>query len=94
MLAHLTPSELRLPYALIGIEIEDSLVQELNPQSLPGNWKDDPPPPRLNEIEWIKAGCSAALRVPSALLPQESNFLLNPEHPNFDRLVYPHRLHL
>jgi RES domain-containing protein len=94
MLAHLTPSQLRLPYALIGIEIEDSLVQELNPQSLPGNWKDDPPPPRLNEIEWIKAGCSAALRVPSALLPQESNFLLNPEHPDFDRLVYPHRLHL
>jgi hypothetical protein len=35
---------LRLPDALVGIEIEDSLVQELNPQPLPGNLEGRPAP--------------------------------------------------
>ena len=32
---------------------------------------------------WIKAADSVVLRVPSAVLPMQSNFLLNPLHPSF-----------
>ena len=35
---------------------------------------------------WILAGTSAVLRVPSALIPAENNFLLNPLHPGFRKL--------
>ena len=33
--------------------------------------------------EWIAAGNSAMLLVPSAVVPQEHNIILNPEHPDF-----------
>lgn len=37
--------------------------------------------------EWIAAGTSLALRVPSAIVPQEFNLLLNPAHPRFSSVV-------
>jgi RES domain-containing protein len=37
--------------------------------------------------EWLKAGRHLALSVPSAIVPQEFNLLLNPAHPRFARLV-------
>lgn len=37
--------------------------------------------------EWIKAGRHLALSVPSAIVPQEFNLLLNPAHPRFSQLV-------
>lgn len=32
---------------------------------------------------WQQSGASAALRVPSVVIPEEFNILLNPEHPDF-----------
>jgi len=32
---------------------------------------------------WVKAGLSTVLRVPSAVIPVERNFVLNPAHPHF-----------
>lgn len=36
---------------------------------------------------WIKQKISAVLRVPSVVIPRESNYMLNPEHPDFSRIV-------
>jgi RES domain-containing protein len=35
---------------------------------------------------WLTDAPSAALRVPSALVPAEWNYLLNPRHPDFARI--------
>jgi len=35
---------------------------------------------------WIAAKTSPVLRVPSVVIPQEFNYLLNPEHPDFPRI--------
>jgi RES domain-containing protein len=35
---------------------------------------------------WLESARSAVLRVPSAVLPAESNFLMNPRHADFDRI--------
>ena len=35
---------------------------------------------------WLARGEAAALAVPSAVLPQEENFLLNPRHAGFRRI--------
>ena len=32
---------------------------------------------------WVRAGRSAVLAVPSAIVPEELNYLLNPAHPGF-----------
>ena len=41
--------------------------------------------------EWQRGGSSAALVVPSVLVPQEYCVLLNPEHPDSDKILvsYP-----
>jgi len=35
---------------------------------------------------WLEQGASAALLVPSVLVPQERTVLLNPAHPAFDEI--------
>ena len=45
-------------------------------------------PGRLQQLamEWLSLRSSAVLEVPSAVVEQESNFLLNPEHPDFSSI--------
>ena len=87
MLVHMDGPELIQRYALIGVEIEESFVSE--PSDLPRNWRADPAPVELRRIgdEWVEGAASAVLRVPSTLVSAESNFLLNPAHPDFRKLV-------
>ena len=35
---------------------------------------------------WLESARSAVLRVPSVVVPAESNYLLNPHHADFDRI--------
>ncbi len=35
---------------------------------------------------WLRANRTAVLEVPSAIVPSEKNFLLNPKHPEFHRI--------
>ena len=64
---------------------------------LPANWRQTPAPPRLATIGngFIKAGRAAILIVPSILAPAESNWLVNPKHPDFPqiRVHPPERFH-
>lgn len=75
---------------LIEVGIEESLVQALDPGTLPQNWRSDPAPDALKRIgdEWLTKARSPVLRVPSALVPEEYNFLLNTQHPWFQRLSF------
>lgn len=73
------------PYVLVEVAFHDRLVEVLEPDALPGNWRKSPPPPRTQAIgdRWAHELRSAVLRVPSVLVPVEANYLLNPEHPDF-----------
>jgi RES domain-containing protein len=89
MVVHLESSELLDNYVLFEVEIDESLVAQVELSQLPRNWKADPPPVKVREVGdvWAGAGTSVVLQVPSAILPAEHNFLLNPRHPDFRRLV-------
>jgi len=89
MLIHLDSSDLLDHYVLFQIGIEESLVTILAPRELPRNWRADPPPLKTREIgdSWTTASTSAVLQVPSAILPAEHNFLLNPHQPDFPKLL-------
>jgi RES domain-containing protein len=81
---------LRASYAFIPIEIPARLrVTRLTASDLPRDWRKPEARGRLQIIgrEWLAQGGSAVLTVPSAVLPQEDNFLLNPNHSDFARLV-------
>ena len=88
MLVHLESAELVWKYVLIGVEIDEAYVADVSRSRLPRNWQTDPPRAELSLIgdQWAADAKTAVLRVPSALVPDESNFLLNPLHPDFGKL--------
>lgn len=89
MLVHLDADQLlRQFYVLIPVEFDESLVEAIGPADLPDNWNDSSSPPELRAIgdDWIRSRRSLVLKVPSAVVPQERLFLLNPEHRNADKL--------
>jgi RES domain-containing protein len=88
MLVHLRRTASLPAYGLIGCSFEESLVTTLERSRLPANWRSYPAPPELQLLgdEWIRAGDSPVLEVPSAVVPTESNYLLNPQHRAFARI--------
>lgn len=57
-------------------------------KELPANWRQTPAPPELAEFgdRFALDGRTAALIVPSAISPAESNWLINPRHPEFVKI--------
>jgi RES domain-containing protein len=88
MLVHLDAPALLEKYVFLEVEFDASLVTDLDRPSLPKNWQSDPVPEAIQAIgdRWILSGDSAVLRVPSVLVPGESNFLLNPRHADFGKI--------
>ena len=89
ILARLQSTRAVSGYVLIPVEFPGSVVEAIDTSTLPEDWQASPPPPSAQRIgdEWAEAKRSLALRVPSALIPNESNYLLNPTHPEFDRTI-------
>ena len=89
MLVHLPAHELLKRYVLFDVTFDDSLVTAIHPATLPRVWRRSPPPIAVQHIgdKWIAGGRSVILRVPSVVVPTESNYLLNPAHPDFATLV-------
>lgn len=89
VLVHLDSPALLDQYVFLDAAFDPSLVTELDRTSLPRNWQSDPPPMALQRLgdAWTIANRSAVLRIPSVLVPEESNFLLNPGHPDFSKIT-------
>ena len=71
------------------IEIRFSPALVLTPARLPPNWKQLPAPKANAAVagNWFKSGKSAILKLPSAIVPEDFNYLLNPQHTHFGRIV-------
>jgi RES domain-containing protein len=88
MLVHIEQPDLLQRYVLIGVGIDEALIQKLDRSRLPRHWRSAAAV-ELCAIgdEWSANRTSVALQVPSALVPAENNFLLNPAHADFQKLV-------
>jgi len=60
----------------------------LDPSELPRNWRRYPAPEAMADLgtRWARTGETAVLIVPSAVIPAESNYLINPRHPDFAKI--------
>jgi RES domain-containing protein len=78
----------RIPYVLIPVDFDETLVSR--PDKLPDDWNQDPPPPSAAAVgdAWVRSGKSAILEVPSAVIPLERNYLLNPQHPDIHLISF------
>lgn len=91
MLVHFQDETILSAYSFIEVKIDESLVEAVEIiAKLPKNWQVSPPPFKIQQIgdDWAKQNLSVGLRVPSAVIPTESNYLLNPNHRDFSRIVY------
>jgi len=81
---------LRAHYVLLPATVPDDMAcTTLTPTDLPANWRTLGQRPVLQALgqQWLQNGHSAVLQVPSAVLPIECNFLLNPCHSDFARIT-------
>jgi len=89
-LVHVSLSNAPRGLMIATIEIPDSIAPEDVPRgSLPRGWRDYPPPRQVADLgtQWAKSGKSLLLRVPSAVVEQEYNLLINPLHSAMPRVV-------
>ena len=73
----------------IAAEVPDDLpVTVVEESGLPRGWRRYPAPEALAEIgsRWAQQRATPVLAVPSAVVPRERNYLLNPGHPLFARI--------
>jgi RES domain-containing protein len=89
LLVHLDNASVLPSFSICPVDFDDSLIELLHPAILPSDWRQSPPPASLQLIgdDWISRGSSVVLKVPSAVVDDENNFLINPAHKNFKKLV-------
>lgn len=82
---HIAGLKLTAPYCLAELDLPSQMVTTIDIEDLPGNWKAYPAPEALKRTgdRFIKAGKFLALRVPSAVVPEDFNYLVNPLHKSF-----------
>jgi RES domain-containing protein len=70
-------------------QFPESLVETVPLRGLPEDWRQEPPPPSTQQIGdvWMRESRSAVLAVPSIIIPEESNYVLNPAHPDFRKIT-------
>ena len=74
---------------VVTADIPDSVSRSsVSVASLPADWRRSPAPPDLALIgdRLVKAGRYAILTVPCVMAAAESNWLINPAHPEFARI--------
>lgn len=87
---HLDLSE-DLPTDRYYVEIEipnDIIIFEVNIQDLPQDWDAKPPSLTTQTIgdDFVLQNEAAILKVPSSIVPQEFNYLINPNHADATRV--------
>ena len=87
MLVHVTRDTIPENLLILPINVPDSLVQEA--EGLPREWNALPYSAAARRFgeHWAAERRSAALLVPSVVLPAERNLLINPMHPDYSKIA-------
>ncbi len=88
VLANIRGDELfqRQQWVIISVQVPESLIER--PGHVPDSWRETPYPTATQAFgaEWVQSQRSVALRVPSAVVAGEFNYLLDPAHPQFGKV--------
>lgn len=90
MLVHVARVELlKMPFVVFEIRLDpDRHLLRLTSEELPENWQEWPWPASTQDIGsyWYESQASVVLEVPSAVVPYQSIYLVNVQHPEFSEL--------
>lgn len=70
-------------YRMLTLQLPDDSLQTLPAELLPDGWAELTPPPSIKQLidDWIDANRFLVMKVPSAIVEGDYNFLINPTHP-------------
>ena len=89
MLVHLDSDSVLLGrYVVIAVDIPEEVITDAGPEAVPEDWDSRASHQHTADTgdRWFRTKQSAVLKVPSAVVPIEFNYLANPLHPDFHRL--------
>ena len=89
LLVHMGRSRALPDYVIFSCTFPEAIVEEIDRQALPLDWRSHPAPKLLRHVgdRWALELRSAVLKVPSAVIDSENNYLLNPQHRGFRRVT-------
>lgn len=86
-LVHMSQADFLVRRKVVTIEVPKSIIPKtIRTSELPEDWRRYPPSFKLADLgtEWAVEKKSLLLRVPSAVVPEEFNILINPIHPDIN----------
>lgn len=88
LIVHVVEDDDLQNYVAIPVELEDSKVINWSKKKFPKNWDSLPVSDQTQNMgkKWLEEKQSLALKVPSSVVPNDSNFVFNPAHPDFSSL--------
>lgn len=88
MLVNIEADQVLTAYTSIPVSFDDGLCRRLDQKQLPLDWSSYPIPVTTRDVgtAWAESKTSPVLAVPSAVVQIETNFLLNPLHPDFPKI--------
>lgn len=81
-------SAISVPFYIYPISFDAALLEELPISSLSTGWNSEPPTAGSQSLgdAWVSVARSPVLAVPSMIVPEERNCVLNPSHPRFPEI--------
>ena len=81
ILVHVKKYNSPMDYHLLNISIPENIKpMVIHADKLKRTWKDDPAYSQFIGDEFLKTKQSLFMKVPSAIVEQENNYILNPQH--------------
>ncbi len=87
-LVHFPPAYIPDDYAFVKLFCPDDSLTEIMTDTLPGHWKVQADDERTKQMgdDFVRAQKHLCVKVPSAIVATEYNYLLNPHHPRFSEV--------
>lgn len=82
---HTAANDVPPDFTLLRIEGPEPEIPAIAETGLPEGWQWRPEITKSLGTEWLRRREAVLLKLPSAIVPQTTNFLFNPLHPDADR---------
>lgn len=86
---HLPSGIIPNDFIMMTIDIPNTINKEvINIKTLPTDWKNDTGILKTKTIgdDFVASNSACILQVPSAIVPGDHNYLINPKHPDFSKI--------
>lgn len=82
---HINPNKAPQDFKLVKIQVHSVLIQKVKVEELNLGWRESPPSQFTQDIgdEFLMKKSHFILEVPSVVVPDEYNYIINPSHHEF-----------